>query len=209
MLPITSQRGPGWEFYLWELPGVPSCCPGQPHLLRAGTGKRTRAFSLLPGVNGVTSPRLKRQTFSLKQRAQGVAASGCCCFSHLCWSAPCRYPFSLEILQHPFASWVPLGGLAMAWRDISPWALCLELGAVGHRATAPPREKGFSVRTSSCIVSISCAKDRPSCTPGFGRDHFWSSKLPWYLFFSRLPSMQVHPCSSQVCSSRILCRLLP
>lgn len=72
-----------------------------------------------------------------RQRAQGGAASGCCCFSHVCLSAPCRNPFSLEMLQHPFASWVPLGGLAMAWKDISPWALCLELGAVGHSATAP------------------------------------------------------------------------
>lgn len=104
----------------------------------AGTDKGTRAFSLLHGVNGVISPHLKRQTFSLKQRAQEAATSGCCCFNHLCLSASSRYPFFfLEILQHPFASWVTLGVLATLWRNTSPWALCLELGVVGHGATAP------------------------------------------------------------------------
>lgn len=43
----------------------------------------------------------------------------------------------MEMLQHPFASWVPLGVLGMAWRNMSPWALCFELGVVGHGATAP------------------------------------------------------------------------
>lgn len=119
-------------------------CQGILVLPQAGTGKGTRAFSLLHGVNGVTSPHLKRQTFLLKQRAQEAAASGCCCFSHLCLSAPCRYPFFSGNAAAPLclqgAFGYPSNGTeehicGMSLEHVT-WALCLELGTVGHGATA-------------------------------------------------------------------------
>ena len=70
---------------------------------------------------------------TLKQRAQGVAASGPYCF--ICQSHAGVHP-SPEMLQHPFASWVPLDGPAAARRDAPPRALRCKLGAVGHSTTA-------------------------------------------------------------------------
>lgn len=52
-------------------------CQGVLMLPRAGTGKGTRAFSLLRGVNGVTSPHLETNLFVKAE------SSGSCCFRML------------------------------------------------------------------------------------------------------------------------------
>lgn len=68
-------------------------CQGVLHLPQTGTGKGNQGIFPSPWSKWCHLPHLKRQTSWLKQRAQEAAASGCCCFSHRCLSAPCRYPF--------------------------------------------------------------------------------------------------------------------
>lgn len=63
----------------------------------------------------------------------------------------------------------------------------------------------FSVITSSCIVSISCAKDRPPGTPGLGKTTLGPLNCPNMLSFPDCPQCGCMPVHSNKCAAAGLC----